>query len=129
MEWADLDIRWELVPTPPDRIRVHAVVSNRSGRALDLELPYCVVRIRLYREGRLAWDEGGEGDCDGIRRIRLAPGEASDFWSSATADEVLGPDLPPGDFLARIYLPGSRRPGPPRADLELTLGEITLTGD
>lgn len=127
MEWAGLRIAWELVPSPPDRIRVHAVVANREARHVARELPWCVVRMRLYRDGELAWDQGADGRCGGIREVRLAPGEEADFRSSATAEEVLGPEAAGGDFLVRVYLPGSRRPGLPRADMELTLGEITLT--
>lgn len=128
MEWAGLELTWELVRSPPDRVRVRAVVSNGGERHVERELPYCVIRIRLYREGRLAWDQGSDGACAGIRSIRLPPGADAAYRSSVTAGEVLGPDVPPGDFLVRVHLPGSRRPGPPRAEMELTLGQITLTG-
>lgn len=127
MEWAGLELTWRLVPSPPDRIRVHAVVANRGARHVERELPHCVIRVRLYREGELAWDQGADGGCDGVRHIGLSPGEEAEFWSSVTADEVLGPDTAPGDFLVRIHLPSSRRPGLPRAEMELTLGETSLT--
>lgn len=94
---------------------------------MERELPHCVIRVRLYREGQLAWDQGADGACDGLRQVGLSPGEEADFWSSVTADEVLGPDLPPGDFLVRVHLPSRQRPGPPRAEIELTLGEISLS--
>lgn len=127
MEWAGLELTWRLVPSPPDRIRVHAVVANRGERHVERELPRCVVRVRLYREGELAWDQGADGGCDGLRHIGLSPGEEAEFWSSVTAGEVLGPDTAPGDFLVRIHLPSSRRPGLPRAEMELTLGRSSLT--
>lgn len=127
MEWAGLRIGWELLPSPPDRIRVHAVVANRSSRFVARELPYCVIRVRLYREGELIWDQGAGEACFGLRRVRLSPGEEADFRSTVTAGEVLGPHTRPGDFVVRVHLPSSRRPGlPPRAEMELTLGETTL---
>lgn len=104
------------------------MVANREGRHLARELPFCVIRMRLYRDGQLAWDQGAAGGCGGIRQVRLAPGEEADFWSSATAAEVLPPGSEAEDFLVRVHLPASQRPGLPRAEMELTLGEITLTG-
>lgn len=128
MEWAGLEIRWELVPSPADRIRVRAVVGNRGERHVRRELPTCVARVRLYRAGELAWDRASEDACGGIRRVDLGPGEEAEFWWSAAAAEILGDDMPAGDYLVRVYLPPGRRPGPPRAEMELTLGEITLDG-
>ena len=104
------------------------MVANREGHHLSRELPFCVIRMRLYRDGEPVWDQGADGGCGGIRQVRLAPGEQADFWSSATADEVLTPGTEAGTFLVRVYLPASQRPGLPRAEMELTLGEITLTG-
>lgn len=126
MDWAGLEITWHLVSSPRDRIRVRAVVANRQGRHLSRELPYCIVRLRLYRRGERVWDQGADGGCGGLRQVRLAPGEEVDFWSSVTAEEVLGGDVPAGDFLVRVHLPSSQRLGLPRAEMELTLGEITL---
>lgn len=105
---------------------MHAVVANGGSRVVARELPYCVIRVRLYREGKLTWDQGADGACAGLRQVHLAPGEEVDFRSSVTAAEVLDPDTPPGDFLVRIHLPSSQRPGLPRAEMELTLGETTL---
>lgn len=126
MEWAGLEITWSLVSSPPDRIRVHAVVANRQARPVERELPHCVIRVRLYRDGDRVWDQGAGGGCRGIRIVRLVAGEEADFWSSVTADEVLGPGLPPGDLVVRVHLPARQRPGLPRAAMELTLGQVTL---
>lgn len=126
VDWAGLTIQYLMLPSPSDRIRVSATVANRTGGRLLRELPFCVVRLRLYRGDRLAWDEGRVEACGGIRTLDLRPGEEQDFWTSVTAERVLGDSLPAGDYLVRVFLPGSDRPGTIRTSMELTLAEKTL---
>ena len=126
LDWAGLRIEYTMAPSPADRIRIGATVANRSPGRLVRELPFCVIRMRLYRGDRLAWDQGRVDNCFGVRTLHLAPGEERDFWASTTADRVLGDSLPGGDYLVRLFLPGSDRPGTIRTNMEVTLGEKTL---
>lgn len=126
LEWAGLSIEYRMIPSSADRIRVGATVANRTSGTVARELPFCVIRMRLYRGDRLAWDEGRAEACAGIRTVQLRPGEEQDFWSSVTAERVLGDSLPAGDYLVRLYLPGNARPGAIRTSMELTLAEKTL---
>lgn len=125
-EWAGLQVRWELLPAPDDRLRVLATVTNVADRTLDRDLPRCLNHLRLYRGDALVWDRGGTGDCFGLRWLRLAPTESRSYRTGLTATEVLGDSLPPGEFTVRVHLAGRDRPGLPRADMELTLGQKLL---
>ncbi len=126
VDWAGLTIEYRMLPSADDRLRVSASVENRTSGRVVRELPFCVVRLRLYLSDRLVWDEGRAEACAGIRTLDLRPGEVEDFWSSFTAERVLGDSLPEGDYLVRLYLPGSDRPGTIRTSMELTLAEKTL---
>ena len=126
LDWAGLRIEYTMAPSPADRIRIGATVANRSPGRLVRELPFCVIRMRLYRGDRLAWDQGGVDNCFGVRTLHLEPGEERNFWASTTADRVLGDSLAGGDYLVRLFLPGSDRPGTVRTNMEVTLGEKTL---
>ena len=126
LDWAGLRIEYTMAPSPTNRLRVNATVVNRSPQRVVRELPFCVIRIRLYREDRLAWDQGRREACFGVRTVDLQPSEGRDFWTSTTADRVLGDSLPAGDYLVRLFLPGSDRPGTIRTNMEVTLGEKTL---
>lgn len=126
IDWAGLRIEYTMAPSPADRLRVSATAVNRYDGRIVRTLPFCVIRVRLYRGDRLAWDQGRAEACFGVRTLDLQPGEERNFWSSTTAERVLGDSLPPGDFLVRLFLPGSDRPGTIRTSMEVTLGEKTL---
>lgn len=126
VEWASFRIEWNLQPAPDDRLRVLATVTNVGDRTLERELPRCLNRLRLYRSDALIWDRGGTESCFGLQWLRLAPTESRSFRVGLTAAEVLGDSLPPGEVTVRVHLPGRDRPGLPRADMELTLGQKIL---
>lgn len=126
-EWAGLRYEIALRPSPLDRLRLRATVTNVSTGFRDQELPFCLIRARLYRDGRLAWDQAADEGCgDALRVLRLGPGESRSFSRSLTAERVLGDSLPPGTYRLRARLPGSDRPGLPRADMSFDLGTVTL---
>lgn len=126
VEWAGVRIAWELLAAPDDRLRVTATVANVAGRTVDRDLPLCLNHLRLYRGDALLWDRGGTGDCFGLQSLRLAPTESRSYHTGLTAAEVLGDSIPPGEFTVRVHVPGNDRPGLPRADMELTLGQKLL---
>lgn len=126
VEWAQFRVEWNLQPAPDDRLRVLATVTNAGDRTLQRELPRCLNRIRLYRGDALLWDRAGTGDCFGVRRLQLSPGESRSFRAGFTGAEVLGDSLPGGEMTVRVRLSGHSRPGLPRADMEVTLGRKTL---
>lgn len=125
-EWADVRIRWTLLPSPDHRLRVQSSVTNVGDVSLERELPRCLNRIRLYRGDALLWDRAGAGDCFGLRWVRLAPHESQSFRTGLTAAEVLGDSIAPGEYTVRVHVAGRDRPGLPRADMELTLGRKLL---
>lgn len=126
VEWADFRIDWNLQPAPDDRLRVTATVTNVGRRTLERELPRCLNRLRLYRGDGLVWDRAGTGDCFGVNWLTLAPTESRSWRAGLTAAEVLGDSISPGEFTVRVRIAGRDRPGLPRADLEVTLGQKIL---
>lgn len=127
VEWAGLRLEVRLRRSPPDRLRAVASATNVSDRYVVRELPFCVAVLRLYRGDRLAWDQGREG-CVGRRIVRLAVGETETYRTTVRAEEVPGADSgDEGPFTVRAYWPPERHPRmPPRAAMEVTVGEIRL---
>lgn len=127
VEWAGLRFRFSLLPSPADRIRLRAEVTNVSGHVREAELPWCLVQARLYRDGALAFDQAEARGCDeAVRVLRLSDGRSREFWSTLTAEEVLGDSLRPGPFEVRTRLPRNSGRGPPRAEMEFFLGTVEL---
>lgn len=125
-EWGGLRLRVELPPSPHDRIRVRGTLTNLETSFLERDVPRCVVMLRLYRRDRRAWSDGPATGCFGTRIVRLRPGESRPFHRSIGADRILGDSLPPGRYLVRAFWPGRARPGLPRAEIEVTLGDVEL---
>ncbi len=128
VEWAGLRYEVSLLASPEDRIRLRAEVTNVSTGYREAELPWCLIRARLHRDGRVVYDRAGaaEGCGDGIRLIRLEIGQSEVFRHTLNADRVLGDSLSPGSFEVSVRLPRARNLGPPRAKMELRLGSVTL---
>lgn len=129
-EWADLRYAIRLLPSPPDRVRARATLRNVGPGHRSQTMPFCLVWLRFYRGGGLVYDAGAEAGCGGaVRVVELRRGEEATFRGAVSADEVLGDGREPGRYLVRAYIPGSDRPGLPRAEMELTLGEVELRPD
>ncbi|MFB6368145.1 MAG: hypothetical protein ABEJ00_00800, partial [Gemmatimonadota bacterium] len=80
-----------LRPSRLDRLRLRATVTNVSSGFREQALPFCLIRARLYRDGRLAWDQAADEGCGGgIRVVRLGSGESRSFSRTLTAERVLG---------------------------------------
>ena len=127
VEWAGLRYEVSVLASPEDRIRLRAEVTNVTGRYREAELPWCLIRARLHRDGRIVWDQArAEGCGDGIRLIRLESGRSEEIRRTISADRVLGDSLAPGRFEVSVRLPRARGLGPPRAEMELLLGTVTL---
>lgn len=116
-----------LLPSPPDRIRLRAEVRNVSAGFREEELPWCLIGARLHRDGRVVYDRARAQGCGaGVRLVRLESGEAETFRATLTAAGVLGDSVSPGAFEVTVRLPRRRGLGPPRAEMELRLGTVTL---
>lgn len=127
VEWAGLRYEASVRPSPPDRIRLRAVVTNVSPVFREEELPWCILPARLYRDGALAFDYAAARGCGGaVRVVRLEPGESEEFRRTLTAERVLGDSLSPGPFEVHVRLPRQTGRGPPRAAMDLRLGTVTL---
>lgn len=128
-EWAGLRFEVSVPASPRDRLRIRATVTNVTAGVREAELPWCLARARLYREGRLAFDEAAAGGCGGaVRVVQLGPGESEGVRRTLTADEVLGDSLRPGPFEVRARIPRQTGRGPPRAAMDLRLGTVVLEG-
>lgn len=125
-EWADLRLEVRLLPSPADRLRARGTLTNLDERFLAREVPYCVVMLRVYREGRRVWSDGARSGCFGRRIVQLAPGESQQFHRTLKARRILGETLPAGRYRVRAFWPGARRPGAVRTEMEVTLGEVRL---
>ena len=127
VEWAGLRYEVSMLPSPADRIRLRAEVTNVSAGYREAELPWCLIRARLHRDGRVVYDQARADGCgDGIRLIRLERGGSEAFRRTLAAERVLGDSLSPGRFDVSVRLPRARGLGPPRAEMELRLGSVTL---
>lgn len=127
VEWAGLRYEVSMLASPADRIRLRAEVTNVTAGYREVELPWCLIRARLHRDGRVVYDQARADGCgDGIRLIRLESGQSELFRRTLTADRVLGDSLSSGSFDVTVRLPRARNLGPPRAEMELRLGSVTL---
>lgn len=125
-EWAGLRLRVELISTPPHRIRARGTLTNVEDRFLERDVPRCVVMLRMYRRESRVWSDGAGTGCFGTRVVRLRPGESRQFQRTIRAARILGDSLPSGRYLVRAFWPRRVRPGPPRAEIEVTLGGAEL---
>lgn len=127
VEWAGLRYEVSLLPSPTDRVRLRAVVTNVSSGYRETELPWCLIRARLRRDGEVVFDQAEADGCgEGVRMIRLENGQSEEFRRTLAAARVLGDSLSPGRFGVSVRLPRARNLGPPRAEMELGLGSVTL---
>lgn len=128
VEWAGLRFRLSLIPSPRNRIRLGATVSNVSDGVREAELPWCLLQVRLYRDGELAFDQSAADRCgEAVRVVRLRRGHSRRFRRTLSAAEVLGDSLRPGRYEVRARIPGNTgRRGPPRAPMEFALGTVEL---
>lgn len=127
VEWAGLRYAFSLLPSPADRIRVRASVRNATDGSGTWEVPWCVIWLRLYRDDHLVLDHGVRQGCEGsVRTVDLRPGEERVFHESLAAGDVLAEGTEEARFLVRTYVPRSDRLGPPRSEMEVTLGDVVL---
>ena len=127
VEWAGLRYEVSVLSGPSDRVRLRADVTNVSGSFRRADMPWCMIQARLHRDGAVVFDQAEDEGCgDATRTIRLEASESETFHSTLTADRVLGDSIPPGRFEVSVRLPRATGLGPPRAEIELRLGEVTL---
>lgn len=126
LDWAGLRFDVHLLPSPLDQLRARISVTNTEDHFLVREIPFCVARLRVYRDGAVLWDQGGD-ECFGRRIVRLTAGEAEHYWTRASAREVLPEGTDRGTFTVRAYWPPEHHPDRvPRTEMEITVGRIRL---
>ncbi|HJU86742.1 MAG TPA: hypothetical protein VJ788_05185 [Gemmatimonadota bacterium] len=93
----------------PVQLSGRATVRNTSGTARTVSFPDgCVALLRAYRTsgGGPVWDQAEELACTmAIVPVDLAPGEEREIPTpSASAYEILGTELPDGEYRIAVYL-------------------------
>jgi len=126
--WAGLEFSALLVKSPADRVRVRARVRNVGSGLLSRHVPWCLVRLRAYLDGRVLPDPVQERECAGFERlVSLAPGESTEYHHWIPAERLLPDDRDEAVVVLRVRLPRETRPGvPPRAEREMTLARLEV---
>jgi hypothetical protein len=93
----------------PVQLRGRVTIANRSGETRTVTFPDgCVALLRAYRPGESepVWDQSGEQACTmALVPVELAPGATQEVPTpTASAYEILGEDLPDGEYRITIYL-------------------------
>ena len=108
----------------PIQIGVTVEVENATASERSVVFPDgCVVLMRAYVGGPTSvWDLATDRGCDlALVQVDLAPGEVRRYQTGlVSAAEILGDDLPPGEYRLTAYL----RPGGQVVELEM--GRIML---
>ena len=93
----------------PVQLSGRATIRNASSGQRTVTFPDgCVALMRAYRPqgGGPVWDQSHEIACtQALVPVELAPGEERVFPTpSASAYEILGSDLPDGDYRITVFL-------------------------
>ena len=93
----------------PVQLSGRATLRNTSSGARTVTFPDgCVALLRAYRAegGGPVWDQaGGLGCTMALVPVELGPGEEREIPTpTASAYEVLGAELPDGDYRIAVYL-------------------------
>ncbi len=93
----------------PVQLSGRVFVRNTSDQARTVTFPDgCVALLRAYRAdgGQAVWDQaGGLGCTMALVPVELAPGEEREIATpTASAYDILGTELPDGDYRIAVYL-------------------------
>lgn len=129
VDWGPVEFTVEIHESPVTRLRVTGKVANTGHQVLqNVRIPMCLAWIRIYEGSSMIWSNADQEMCDGLPRpITLAPGETRTDTYSYNVDEILTGNTPSGDYRIAFYIPRLSWPGqPPRTEMEVNLGTITL---
>lgn len=126
--WNRLRFEVRLLPGDLDRLRAVATVTNETARHRTVQVPWCLVRLRIYDEVGLAYDQDEDEGCAGMVRVLDLASNASESRSvTVPASDVARTSPEPREFTVAAYLPrSSARGDPPRAEMEFVVGRVRL---
>lgn len=109
----------------PVQLRGNVTIANRSAETRTVTFPDgCVALLRAYRPGESepVWDQSGEQACTmALVPVELAPGATQEVPTpTASGYDILGEDLPDGEYRITIYL------RPDGGDVEIDAGTTDL---
>lgn len=93
----------------PVQLSGRVTIANRSGEVRTVTFPDgCVALLRAYRPGESepVWDQSGGQACTmALVPLELAPGATQEVPTpTASGYDILGEDLPDGEYRITIYL-------------------------
>lgn len=93
----------------PVQLSGRVTIANRSGETRTVTFPDgCVALLRAYRPGESepVWDQSREQACTmALVPVELAPGATQEVPTpTASGYDILGEDLPDGEYRIAIYL-------------------------
>ncbi len=93
----------------PVQLSGRATLRNTSSAARTVTFPDgCVALLRAYRAGggEAVWDQAGDLACTmALVPVELGPGEEREIPApTVSAYEILGTELPDGDYRIAVYL-------------------------
>jgi hypothetical protein len=93
----------------PVQLSGRVTIANRSAETRTVTFPDgCVALLRAYRAGEAepVWDQSGGQMCTmALVPVELAPGASQEVPTpTASAHDILGGDLPDGEYRIAIYL-------------------------
>ena len=109
----------------PVQLSGRVTIANRSGETRTVTFPDgCVALLRAYRPGESepVWDQSGEQACTmALVPVELAPGATQEVPTpTASGYDILGEDLPDGEYRITIYL------RPDGGEVEIDAGTAAL---
>ena len=109
----------------PVQLRGNVTIANRSAETRTVTFPDgCVALLRAYRNGESdpVWDQSGEQACTmALVPVELAPGATQQVLTpTASGYDILGEDLPDGEYRITIYL------RPDGGEVEIDAGTAAL---
>lgn len=109
----------------PVQLSGRVTIVNRSQETRTVTFPDgCVALLRAYRPGggEPVWDQSGEQSCTmALVPVELAPGATQEVSTpTASGYDILGDDLPDGEYRIAIYL------RPDRGLVEIDAGTTDL---
>ncbi|HUP19676.1 MAG TPA: BsuPI-related putative proteinase inhibitor [Gemmatimonadota bacterium] len=107
----------------PVQLAGRVTITNATGAAVQLTFPDgCVALLRAYRSDARVWDQSSGIACTmALVQVSLAPGESRTVQApNVSAYEILGDELPDGDYEIRVYL------RPDGGEVEISAGTTQL---
>lgn len=107
----------------PVQLAGRVTITNRGNAAARLVFPDgCVALLRAYRNEARVWDQSMDIACTmALVEMELAPGESRTVQAAtASGYDILGDELPDGEYEIRIYL------RPEGGEVELSAGTTDL---